>query len=57
MEEIAVVVEEWPDGFVAYALGLQGVIVAEGDTRDQALANAKSAIRFHLETFGPAVRG
>ena len=37
---------------MAYPLGLRGVVVGEGDTYEEALADTKSAIRFHLETFG-----
>jgi predicted RNase H-like HicB family nuclease len=47
-----VVVEKHPDGYVAYPLGLKGVVVAQGDTYEAALADVKSAIRFHIETFG-----
>jgi predicted RNase H-like HicB family nuclease len=36
-------------------LGLKGVVVGEGDTYDEALQNVKSAIRFHIESFGPEV--
>ncbi len=51
MEQFKVVVEKFADGYVAYPLGLKGVIVGEGDTCEEALADVKSAIRFHLETF------
>jgi hypothetical protein len=47
-----VVVECHPDGVVAYPVGLSGVVVGEGATIDQALRDVRSAIRFHLETFG-----
>jgi len=50
--QIKIVVEKHPDGYVAYPLGLTGVVVGEGDTYDEALADVKSAIRFHIETFG-----
>ena len=33
-------------------LGLKGVVVGQGDTYEAAMADVKSAIRFHLETFG-----
>lgn len=49
------VVERHPDGYVAYPLGVEGAVVGDGDTFDEALANAKSALAFHVETFGPAV--
>lgn len=47
------VIEEHSDGFVAYPLGLRGVVVGQGDTCDAALADAHSAAAFHIETFGP----
>lgn len=47
-----VVVEQHTDGFVAYPLGLKGIVVGQGDTYDEALADVRSAIRFHIETFG-----
>ncbi len=52
MRQFKVIIEKHPDGYVAYPLGLKGVVVGEGDTYDEALADVKSAIRFHLETFG-----
>ena len=53
MPKIKVIVEKHPDGYVAYPLGIKGVVVGEGDSYEDALADVKSAIRFHLETFGP----
>jgi predicted RNase H-like HicB family nuclease len=55
MKPIKIIVEKHADGYVAYPLGLKGVIVGEGDTYDEALADVKSAIRFHVETFGPDI--
>jgi predicted RNase H-like HicB family nuclease len=52
MRQLKVVVEKHSDGYVAYPLGLKGVVVGEGDTYEEALADVKSAIRFHVETFG-----
>ena len=40
---------------MAYPVGLKGVVVGEGETYDEALADVKSAIRFHVETFGDDV--
>ena len=37
---------------MAYLLGLKGVIVGEGNSYEEALADVKSAIQFHVETFG-----
>lgn len=47
-----ILIERHPDGFVAYPLGLKGVVVGQGDTYDEALLDVRSAIRFHIETFG-----
>lgn len=55
MESFKVVVEKHADGYVAYPLGLKGVVVGEGETYEEALADVKSAIRFHIETFGKEV--
>jgi predicted RNase H-like HicB family nuclease len=52
MTKLKIVVEKHPDGYVAYPLGLKGVVVGDGDTYEEALANVKSAIKFHIETFG-----
>lgn len=55
MVQFKVVVEKHPDGYIAYPLGLKGVVVGEGDTYEEALTDVTSAIRFHVETFGPEV--
>ncbi len=55
MKRIKVIVEKHPDGYVAYPLGLKGVVVGEGDTYEEALADVVSAIRFHIQTFGSEV--
>lgn len=55
MKTIRIIVEKHSDGFVAYPLGVKGVVVGEGDTADEALADVRSALRFHIETFGPEV--
>lgn len=55
MRQFKVVVEKHSDGYVAYPLGLKGVVVGEADTYEEALADVKSAIRFHIKTFGKEV--
>jgi predicted RNase H-like HicB family nuclease len=50
-----IVVEKHADGYVAYPLGLKGVVVGEGNTYEAAMADVKSAIRFHIDTFGKDV--
>jgi len=55
MRQIKIIVEKHSDGYVAYPLGLKGVVVGEGDTYEEALSDVKSAICFHVETFGKEV--
>ena len=55
VKQLKVIVEKHSDGYVAYPIGLKGVIVGEGDTYEEALKDVKSAIEFHLETFGTDV--
>jgi predicted RNase H-like HicB family nuclease len=50
-----IIIEKHPDGYIAYPLGLKGIVVGEGDTYEEALADVKSAIKFHIETFGKEV--
>jgi predicted RNase H-like HicB family nuclease len=49
---IKILVEKHPDGYVAYPLGIKGVVVGQGDTYEEALTDVKSAIQFHIDTFG-----
>jgi predicted RNase H-like HicB family nuclease len=51
-EVVEIIVQQHPDGFVAYSEGLCGVVIGQGDTREMALADVTSAIEFHVETFG-----
>ena len=55
MKQLKIIVEKHPDGYVAYPLGLKGIVIGQGDTYEQALSDVKSAIWFHVETFGPEV--
>jgi len=55
MKSRKIIIEKHSDGYVAYPLGLKGVVVGEGDSYEEALADVQSAIRFHLETFGNEV--
>ena len=55
MKSIKIIVEKHPDGYIAYPLGIQGVVVGEGDTYEDALNDVRSAIAFHVETFGESV--
>lgn len=55
MHNVKVIVEKHEDGYVAYPLGLKGVVVGQGDSYEEALADVRSAIHFHIETFGEEV--
>lgn len=55
MTKVKLIVEKHSDGYVAYPLGLKGVVVGQGETYEEALADVTSAIRFHIETFGKEV--
>lgn len=55
MKSIKIIIEKHPDGYVAYPLGLKGVVVGEGNSYEEALADVKSAIRFHIDSFGAEV--
>lgn len=54
-KQVKVIVEKHADGYVAYPLGLKGVVVGQGDTYEEALADVKPAIEFHIGTFGDEV--
>lgn len=54
-KQLKIIIEKHADGYTAYPLGITGVVVGEGDTYNEALADVKSAIRFHIETFGQQV--
>jgi predicted RNase H-like HicB family nuclease len=55
MKPIKILIEKHSDGYVAYPLGLKGAGVGEGDSYEEALSDVKSAIAFHVETFGREV--
>lgn len=52
MRRVKVVVEGHDDGYVAYPLGLRGVVVGQGTSHGDALNDVTSTIRFYPETFG-----
>lgn len=53
MKNIKSIIEKHQDGYVAYPAGIKGVVVGQGGSYEEALDDVKSAITFHLETFGP----
>jgi len=52
VKQFKIVVEKHADAYVAYPLGTKGVVVGEGQTYEEALADVRSAIAFHIESFG-----
>jgi predicted RNase H-like HicB family nuclease len=50
---VKVVVEHVEDGYIAYPLGMKGVIIGQGDSYEEALTDVTSAIRAHVKEFGP----
>ena len=58
-KDIKIIVEQHSDGFVAYPEGMRGVIVGQGDTRDEAIADVTSApigrVKHALELLGFSV--
>lgn len=52
MQSFKIIVEKHTDGYVAYPLGLKGIVVAQGDTYEETVTDLTSAIRFYIETFG-----
>jgi predicted RNase H-like HicB family nuclease len=52
---IKFVVERHSEGYIAYPLGVQGIVAGQGKTYQEALDDAKSALKFHIETFGDSV--
>ena len=53
--QIKIVVEKHHDGYVAYPLGINGVVIGQGESYEEALADVRSAIAFHIESFGKEV--
>ena len=54
-KRLKLIVEQHSDGYVAYPLGMKGVVIGEGDTDQDAVTDVTSAIAFHIETFGAEV--
>jgi hypothetical protein len=50
---LKLIVEKHSDGYVAYPLGIgRGAILGQGDSYEEVLVNVRSAIAFHVQTFG-----
>ena len=55
MKDLKIIIEKHSDRYIAYPLGLQGAVVGQGETYEEAVSDVKSAIAFHVETFGASV--
>jgi predicted RNase H-like HicB family nuclease len=55
MKQVKVIIEKHPDGYVAYPVGVKGIVVGEGDSYEEALRDVQTALNFHVETFGTDV--
>jgi len=55
MKQVKIIIEKHTDGYVAYPVGVKGVVVGEGDTYEEALKDVRSALTFHMEIFGADV--
>jgi predicted RNase H-like HicB family nuclease len=55
MQRLKLIVERHQDGYVAYPLRIEGIVVGQGDSYEEAVADLRSAIAFHIDTFGPGV--
>jgi predicted RNase H-like HicB family nuclease len=49
MKEVKILIEKHADGYVAYPVGLKGVVVGQGDTYEEALAEVERAKAAWLE--------
>ncbi len=52
LKSFKVLVEKHPDAYVAYPLGIQGVVVGEGATYEEAVEDLKAVLKSHIEAFG-----
>jgi predicted RNase H-like HicB family nuclease len=52
---VKIIVEQHPDTFIAYPLSIDGAVVGQGDTAEEALSQCISALQAHIEVFGPEV--
>ena len=55
LQQFKIIVEKHEDGYVAYPPGLKGAVIGQGDSYEEALSDVKSAIAFHIETFGDEI--
>ena len=52
MPPFKIIVKKHTNGYVAYPLGLKGVVIGQGDTYEESVEDVISAIGFYIEIFG-----
>ncbi len=52
MRTLKVIIEKHPDGYVAYPVAVQGVVLGQGDSLGEAVADLRSALELHISCFG-----
>jgi predicted RNase H-like HicB family nuclease len=55
VKQFKIVIEKYPDGYVAYPIGIMGAVVGQGETYEEALADVKSALACYVEEFGQEI--
>ena len=52
MKSIRIIIEKYPDLYLAYPLDVKGIVIEEGKTKEEVLEKIKQAIIAHSNTFG-----
>ena len=55
LKKLKIIISKEDDGYIAFPLGLKGIVIGEGNTYEEALEDVKSSIKFHIDTFGKEV--
>ena len=50
MKSLKILIEKHSDGYVAYPLGLKGVVVGEGDSYEETVQNITEAVQLYIES-------
>lgn len=56
MRQIKIIVEKHTQGYSAYPIGFKGIVVGDGNTFEEALANMKSELPLCAQAFGEELR-
>jgi predicted RNase H-like HicB family nuclease len=55
MKHLKILIEKHSDGYVAYPIGIEGAVVGQGETYEEALSDVKSALACYIEIFGKEI--